>query len=133
MNSCNFTGRLVRDPERRTLNNDKKTPYVFYTVAVQDNFIKDKAHFLSFQSFGPSVDYLIKNGKKGMYIEVSSQATTYTQKDDKGNVRTVTLFVSNEVHLIYGNSTAPAKQETEHTETTQNTNEPQPVEDDLPF
>lgn len=133
MNSCIFTGRLARDPEKRTLNNEKKTPCAFYTIAVQDNFVKDRAHFISCQSFGVSVDYLVNNGKKGMYIEFSGQATTYTQKDDNGGARTNTLFVSESVHLIYANSTV-AKQTTEPQTVQEEPTEPsKKIEDDLPF
>jgi single-stranded DNA-binding protein len=133
MNSCNFTGRLVRDVEKRTLNNEKKTPTIFYTIAVQDTFSKDKAHFISCQSFGPSVDYLATNGKKGMYIEFSGQATTYSQKDDKGVARTNTVFVSDEVHLIYGNSATTAKAGSTEQAGTTNGGQTAVVEEDLPF
>jgi len=132
MNVCNFTGRLVRDVEKRTMTNEKKTVYSFYTIAVQDNFNKDKVHFIPCQSFGATVDYLAKNGKKGMYIEFSGQVSTYQQKDDKGQMKTNTLFVSDNVKLIYANS---PKQETE-TEKPTEKGEEKPADEEeepLPF
>jgi len=101
MNSCDFTGRLTKDIELGTLNNEKKTVNTIYTVAVADKFKKDKANFPSFQSFGATAEYLKKYGKKGMYIEIeNAKATTY--KDKKDN--TVTLFSANDVKLIFSNS-----------------------------
>jgi len=99
MNICAFTGRLTKDIEIMELNNKKKTKMTIYTVAIQDDFNKEKVYFLSFQSFGKVAEYLNKYGKKGMYIEVGAKATTYT-KDDKTN----TIFVTNSVNLIFANS-----------------------------
>jgi single-stranded DNA-binding protein len=100
MNSCNFTGRLTKDIEVKYLDNEKKTKYTFYSVAVQDDFDKKKAHFPSFQSFGKDANYLEKYGKKGMYIEIeNAKATTYIK--DKV---THTIFVPKTIQLIFSNS-----------------------------
>jgi len=133
MNSCIFTGRLVRDVEKHILNNEKKTPTAYYTIAVQNPFYKDKADFISCQSFGSSMEYLVKNGKKGMLIEFKGSAQPYTQKDENGKPTTRTNFVSDEVKLIYTTG-KPESEPTQATTEPQGTaEEPAKVEDDLPF
>lgn len=129
MNSCNFTGRLVRDTELRTMTNEKKTIFAIYTIAVQDDFDKDKANFISCQSYGKTAEYLEKHGKKGALIEFSGKANTYT-KDGKTN----TLFNSESVRIVFGSK----EKEAETTTATkpneeQDDKKPQQVDEDLPF
>jgi single-strand DNA-binding protein len=133
MNVCIFTGRLVRDVEKRILNNEKKTPTAFYTIAVPNPFYKDKTDFISCQSFGSSMEYLVKNGKKGMLIEFSGSASTYQQKDEKGVSITKTNFVSDEVKLIYTTGKPESEPQQGTADEPTKEEEHKVVEDDLPF
>lgn len=128
MNSCNFTGRLVRDVELRTMTNEKKTAFAIYTIAVQDDFDKDKANFISCQSYGKTAEYLERNGKKGVLIEFSGKANTYT-KDGKTN----TLFNSESVKIIFSGSKEKEIEVVEQSKDQQEPTKEKVEEEDLPF
>lgn len=99
MNKSLFTGRLTKDIEIKLLDNEKRTKVAYYTIAVQDDYDYQKAHFINCQTYGKAADYLEKYGKKGMYIEFEGKTSTY-KKGDQFN----TAFVSNNVKLIFSNS-----------------------------
>jgi len=99
---------LVKDAEVRELKNAKKTKVVYFTIAVQDDYNKDRADFINCQAFGGSVNYLNKYGKKGVYIEFSGKTSTYP-KDDK----TVQIAVADKVSIIFANSKKETQKTTE--------------------
>ena len=106
MNKCVYTGRLTKDAEVKELNNTKKTKTVYFTIAVQDDFNKDRADFINCQAFGPTVNYLNKHGKKGAYIEFSGKTSTYVKDGD-----TKQTAVADKVSIIFANS---KKEETKY-------------------
>ena len=108
MNKAIYGGRLTKDAEVKELNNAKKTKTVYFTIACQDDFNRDRADFINCQAFGPSVNYLSKYGKKGAWIEFSGKTSTYL-KDDKYNA----TAVADKVSIIFANS---KKEETKEEE-----------------
>ena len=123
MNKVIYTGRLTKDAETRVLENAKKTRVSYFTIAVPDSYVKNKADFINCQAFGPSVTYLEKYGKKGAYIEFEGKTSTYL-KDKVG----VSIAVADKINIIFANS---KKEET----TDQNQSKPgiDVSLDDLPF
>ena len=113
INRVNYCGRIVKDVEITILKNEKKTKTVYFTIAVQDDFNRERADFINCQAFGPSVNYLNKHGKKGVYIEFSGKTSTYSKDGNFGSIA-----VANKVNIIFANS----KKETPEEET-----EEQPV------
>lgn len=99
MNKCCYTGRLVKEVTITTLNNEKKTKTVYFTIAVQDDYNKDKADFINCQCFGASVNYLAKYGKKGAYIEFAGKTKTYSKDGNFGSIA-----VADKVSIIFANS-----------------------------
>ncbi len=114
MNRVNYTGRLTKDAEVKELKNAKKTKVVYFTIAVQDDYNKERADFINCQAFGPSVNYLNKYGKKGVYIEFSGKTSTYQNDDKYGSIA-----VADKVNIIFANS---KKEETKSEES--DTDEP---------
>jgi single-strand DNA-binding protein len=107
LNSVNYAGRLTKDAEVRELKNEKKTKVVYFTIAVQDSFNKERADFINCQAFGYNVNYLNKHGKKGVYIEFSGKTSTYSKDGNFGSIA-----VADKVTIIFANS----KKETQKTE-----------------
>ena len=99
MNKVQYTGRLVKDVEVTTLKNEKQTKTVYFTIAVQDDYNRERADFINCQAFGPSVNYLNKHGKKGVYIEFSGKTSTYSKDDKYGSIA-----VADKVSIIFANS-----------------------------
>ena len=124
MNKVIYTGRLTKDAEIKILDNAKKTRTSYFTIAVPDSYVKNKADFINCQAFGPSVTYLEKYGKKGAYIEFEGKTSTYLTKEG----HSVSIAVADKLNIIFANS---KKEET----TDQNQSKPgiDVSEDDLPF
>ena len=83
MNSCNFTGRLTRDPEMRYTGGG--TPVANFAIAVDMG--KDKngnkyTEFIEMTSYGKLAEVLAKWMKKGSEIAVTGQFKT-DRWDDK--------------------------------------------------
>ena len=114
MNRACYTGHLTKDAEVKTLNNEKKTPVVYFTIAVQDDFNYKNADFVNCQAFGPSVKYLTLYGKKGAYIEFNGRTKTYSKDDKYGQIAQ-----ADKVKIIFANS----KKEETQKETQKETNE----------
>lgn len=108
MNRTLLGGRLTKDAEVKELNNAKKTKTVYFTIACQDDYNRDRADFVNCQAFGPSVNYLSKYGKKGAWIEFSGKTSTYSNDDKYGSIA-----VADKVNIIFANS---KKEETKTTE-----------------
>ena len=99
MNRAQYAGRLTKDAEVKELNNAKKTKTVYFTIACQDDFDRDRADFINCQAFGGSVTYLAKYGKKGAWIEFSGKTSTYSNDDKYGSIA-----VANKVNIVFANS-----------------------------
>lgn len=108
MNKLNLTGRLTKDVESTTLNNEKKTKTCYFTIAVQDDYNYQKADFINCQAFGSSVKYLEKYGKKGAYIEFSGKLKTYSKDGNFGFIA-----VADKVSIIFANSKKDERTEEE--------------------
>ena len=100
MNNCNFTGRLVKDPELKTTQSNKK--YIKFCLAVDG--IKDKdgnktADFVDFVAWNKSAEIIAQYARKGSKLGVSGRLHT-TITETNGEKRKYTEIVVNEFDLL---------------------------------
>ena len=86
MNKVILIGRIVRDPEIRTSQNQKATTIAKYTLAVERRFKKDgeqSADFINCIAFGKNAEFAEKWFRKGIKIVIAGhiQTGSYTNKD----------------------------------------------------
>lgn len=74
MNSCNFIGRLTRDPEVRYTQGENSFAVARFTLAVDKRGKDAGADFLSMKALGKNGEFAEKYLKKGMKIGVQSRA-----------------------------------------------------------
>jgi single-strand DNA-binding protein len=113
MNSCNFTGRLTKDPELKTTQGGKN--YTRFCLAVDG--IKDKdgnktADFVDCIAWNKSAEIIAQYARKGSKLGVSGRLHTTTYEKD-GEKRKAVDVVVNEFELLDSKpkeQTAPAEQ-----------------------
>lgn len=113
INRVEYTGRLTKDVEITILKNEKKTKTVYFTIAVEDDYNRERADFINCQAFGSSVTYLNKYGKKGAYIEFSGKTSTYSNDGKYGSTA-----VAHKVKIIFANSKKEESKEEPQTDET---------------
>jgi single-strand DNA-binding protein len=85
MNKCNFTGRLVRDPELRTTASGVAT--CSFTIVIDRKFKnangEKQSDFIKCVAWRQQAEFISKYFRKGNWIEVSGsmQSGSYTNKD----------------------------------------------------
>ena len=95
MNSCNFTGRLTKDPELKTTQSDKK--YIRFCLAVDG--IKDKdgnktADFVDCIAWNKSAEIIAQYARKGSKLGVSGRYHTTTYDKDGEKRKSVDIVVN---------------------------------------
>lgn len=123
MNSCNFCGRLTKDPELKTTQSGKK--YTRFCLAVDG--IKDKdgnktADFVDCIAWNKSAEIIAQYARKGSKLGVSGRLHT-TTFDKEGEKRKSVDIVVNEFELL--DSKPKEQAQTEPAETAE--------EPELPF
>lgn len=101
MNSCNFCGRLTKDPELKTTQSGKK--YTRFCLAVDG--IKDKdgnktADFVDCIAWNKSAEIIAQYARKGSKLGVSGRYHTTTYDDKNGEKRKSVDIVVNEFELL---------------------------------
>lgn len=87
INNTVIAGRLVADPEARTISGEKPVPVAAYRIAVNRRRGKDgqeQADFITCESFGPQAEFLNKYMKKGAPILVEGWVKTESYDDTAG-------------------------------------------------
>lgn len=84
MNSCNFMGRLTRDPEVRYSQGEKPICVARFTLAVdrQKKGNGPSADFLSFKALGAKGEFAEKYLRKGTKIGVTCRAEAGSYEKD---------------------------------------------------
>ena len=100
MNNCNFTGRLVKDPELKATQSNKK--YINFCLAV-DGF-KDKdgnttADFIDCIAWNKSAEIIAQYARKGSKLGISGRLHTRTYDKD-GEKRKISEIIVNEFDLL---------------------------------
>ena len=95
MNSCNFTGRLTKDPELKTTQSGKK--YLRFCLAVDG--IKDKdgnktADFVDCIAWNKSGEIIAQYARKGSKLGISGRYHTTTYDKDGEKRKNVDIVVS---------------------------------------
>lgn len=134
MNSCNFAGRLTREPEVRAKANGNKV--VNFSIAVnkvyyQNEEKKESVVYVDCEMWGNRADFLATL-EKGTFIVVEGEYTQRPWEDKEGNKRVSHQFKINNFTL--GGGGASVKKE----EKPKPKREPKPKaeeddEEDLPF
>ena len=85
LNVCLFTGRLTKDPEIKTVSNDKLV--ASFTLAVNKMSVNGEksANFVNAKAFGKWAEHLQKYWHKGMKMVMRGeyQSGSYTNKEGK--------------------------------------------------
>ncbi len=104
MNKIMLVGRLVRDPEVRSMSNGSSAAN--FTVAVNRNF-KNKegnydADFLPCVAFRSQADFISKYFKKGSLIGIEGRVQTRNYDAQDGTKRYVTEVVVENIEFVGG-------------------------------
>lgn len=95
-NSCNFIGRLTRDPELRFIPSSGKA-VVNVTIAVEDEFDRqndDKTLFMDGFCFGKGAEVIAQYCKKGKMFAMGGKLKPEKWEDQNGNKRSkIKLFI----------------------------------------
>lgn len=113
MNKAELIGRLTKDPETKTSQNESATVVTKYTLAVdrrsRGKSTEDQtADFINIVAFGNSGEFASKYFKKGMRVAVVGhiQTGSYTNKD---GVRVYTTdVVAEDQEFADGKGSAPS-------------------------
>lgn len=112
MNSCNFTGRLTKDPELKTTQGGKN--YTRFCLAVDG--IKDKdgnktADFVDCIAWSKTAEIIAKYARKGSKLGISGRLHTTTYDKDGEKRKSVDIVV-NEFDLLDSKPKDQAQTET---------------------
>ena len=112
MNKILLVGRLVRDPEVRSMNNGSSVAN--FTVAVSRNF-KNKdgnydADFLPCVAFRAQADFVSKYFKKGSLIGIEGRVQTRNYDAQDGTKRYVTEVVVENIEFAGGKNEGSSNQ-----------------------
>lgn len=78
LNNIQLQGRLTSDPTVTTPGNATK---VLFTLAVADDFSKDKTHFIRCSAWNKTGEFLASHFHKGDMVIVSGRLTSFKPKD----------------------------------------------------
>lgn len=95
MNSCNFIGRITRDPDVRYFNGENPICIARFSMAVDREGKRDggqAADFPTFKALGKRGEFVEKYLKKGMKMGIKARAETGSY-DKNGNKVYYTEFV----------------------------------------
>lgn len=111
MNSVQLSGRLTKDLELRTLNNDNKTAVVNFIIAVDKEMSKGKrqecekqgkqtADFISVAVFGKPAENCANYLEKGSKVIVIGKITTGSYTTHTGEVKYTVQVTADRVEFI---------------------------------
>lgn len=96
MNQVILTGRLTKDPELKTIVNEKSV--ASFTIAV-DRY-KEGADFINCVVWGKQAENLCKYQEKGSQIGLTGRINTRTYDDAKGNKQYVTEVIADSIEFL---------------------------------
>lgn len=111
LNSCNFIGRLGRDPEVKYANSG--AAIVNFSIACGDDY-KDKSgqkveqtNWINVVAFGKLAEIIGQWVKKGSQVYISGKQVTRKWQDKEGQDRYSTEIVANDMQMLGSKSDAP--------------------------
>lgn len=111
MNKCILTGRLVKNPELKTINEKSKCEFV---IAVNRPVIRDgqrEADFLACEAWGKTAENLVKYQTKGSLIAVIGSVRKITYEREDGTRAYYDFILANEIEYLSGVNKEIDKQE----------------------
>ena len=124
MNTVNLVGRLTKDPELKYSASGVAT--LRFTIAVNDQYKKDEADFISCVAFRKTAENLANYQKKGSLIGVIGRIKTGSY--DKNGQKVYTTDVLAESVQFFDKKEQPQQQQQQ-----QQNNSFEVSEDSLPF
>ncbi|AYE34156.1 single-stranded DNA-binding protein [Clostridium septicum] len=105
MNKIVLLGKLIRDPELKTLENNEKL-FTRFIIAVDRNFKSQdgtrKADLIPVTLWGRKAEVVCKYMKKGSYISLSGRLRTGSYEDKDGNKKYIAEVVGEDFKFVGG-------------------------------
>jgi len=124
MNSVNLIGNLTRDPELRYTSSGKAVCNL--SIAVQDNYNKDKAHFLNCTAWGKTGEVIDKYFSKGTKIGITGRLSQDTWEKEGKNYSAIKVIIESFDFCEKSNGTKLTKEDVSNNDDFMN-------EEDFPF
>ena len=103
MNKIVLLGKLIRDPELRTLEDGHKI-FTRFIIAVDRNFKAQdgtrKADLIPVTLWGRKAEVVCKYMKKGSYISLSGRLKTGSYEDKEGNKKYIAEVVAEDFKFV---------------------------------
>ena len=95
INNVVIMGRLTKDVEERTTSTGKKV--CSFCVALNDNFDKEKTHYLDVIAWNKTAEFVCTYFRKGSMIAVQGRLATRTWEDKNGSKHKAVEIVADNV------------------------------------
>ncbi|EKY27774.1 single-strand binding family protein [Clostridium celatum DSM 1785] len=109
MNKIVLLGKLIKDPELKTIDNGEKV-FTRFIVAVERNFKSAdgtrKSDLIPVTMWGRKAEVICKFMKKGSYISLSGRLKTGSYEDKQGNKKYLAEVVAEDFKFV-GNRREP--------------------------
>ena len=109
MNKIVLLGKLIKDPELKTIDNGEKV-FTRFIVAVERNFKSAdgtrKSDIIPVTMWGRKAEVICKFMKKGSYISLSGRLKTGSYEDKQGNKKYLAEVVAEDFKFV-GNRREP--------------------------
>lgn len=103
MNKIVLLGRLIKDPELRTVESGEKV-FTKFIIAVDRNFKSAdgtrKADLIPVTVWGKKAEVICRYMKKGSYISLSGRLRTGSYEDKEGNKKYIAEVVAEDFKFI---------------------------------
>ncbi|ATD54055.1 single-stranded DNA-binding protein [Clostridium chauvoei] len=103
MNKIVLLGKLIRDPELKTLENGEKV-FTRFIIAVDRNFKSQdgtrKSDLIPVTFWGRKAEVVCKYMKKGSYITLSGRLRTGSYEDKDGNKKYIAEVVAEDFKFV---------------------------------
>ena len=96
MNKFEVIGRLIKDPEIRYTESNKKV--VSFTIAINNS--KDDSTFIKITTFNGTADLIEKYTKKGDLIYIDGMIRNNNYEDKEGKKHYEYVFIANKVEFL---------------------------------
>ena len=114
MNKIVLLGKLIKDPELRSLEDSDKI-FTRFIIAVERNFKSQdgtrKADLITVTMWGRKAEVICQYMKRGSYISLSGRLKTGSYEDKDGNKKYIAEVVAEDFKFVGGTRTTNNTQE----------------------
>lgn len=108
MNKIVLLGKLIKDPELRSLEDSDKI-FTRFIIAVERNFKSQdgtrKSDLIPVTMWGRKAEVICQYMKRGSYISLSGRLKTGSYEDKDGNKKYIAEVVAEDFKFVGGNRT----------------------------